>query len=129
MNICITCQQTTRVSRYKKKMLKELKSTKFLDASIIRIHVTFSVSNILNAGSQAVGCLLSVDSSTRSFQIYQIAHSEIRAFSLCFEELLCTLISEDESILSYYQLKQLFPYLSIEAQSSDLSKYCAEGLR
>jgi hypothetical protein len=129
MNICITCQQTTRVSRYKKKMLKELKSTKFLDASIIRIHVTFSVSNILNAGSQAVGCLLSVDSSTGSFQIYQIAHSEIRAFNLCFEELLCTLISEDESNLSYYQLKQLFPYLSIEAQSSDLSKYGAEGLR
>ena len=114
MNISITCRHKTQVSRYKKKMIQELRSIHQLDESISRINLIFSFTSNKPNTFSLTECHLSVESQSEKLEIIKEASSEIRAFNLCFEQLLYQLLKKKEMKLTERKVKSVFPYISIE---------------
>lgn len=117
MNISITCRHKTQVTRYKKKILQEIRSTQHLDASISQINLVFSIVSNKPSTISPIKCHLFVKHKSGWLEIFNHANSEIRAFSLCFEELLYLLLKVKEKSLEGRDIKQIFPYLSISLDS------------
>ena len=110
MNTSITCGEKTRVSRYRDKILNEIRLTECIDKSISSVDVSFAVVTAKSVNSSPFECQLHVKSPANDFVIANNANSEIRAFNLCFEQLLKRLIEENPLYIYHCRIttKQLF---------------------
>ena len=113
MNTSITCGQKTRVSRYRDKILNEIRLTECIDNSISSVDVSFAVDTDKSLNKLPFECKMHIKSSVGHFVISDNANSEIRAFNLCFEQLLKRLLIDNPSNISEKELRQKLPYLSI----------------
>jgi|GEM_PF-2610917 len=113
MNISITCRHQTRVSRYKKKILQEVRAIKHLDSSINNVNMIFSIVTRQPSALTPVECHMTIDSSSGRIDLFERANSEIRAFNLCFEKLLSSLVKHRGLELTKRKINTHFPYLSI----------------
>jgi hypothetical protein len=99
-------------------MIQELKSIKNVDESVHHIRLEFSkVSNHVKS-FYPIDCLLSTENNTGKIEISHCANAEIRAFNLCFEDLLRTLLKNKKTDLSNSKVKEFFPYLSFVSDSA-----------
>ena len=112
MNICITCHNKTRITRYKKKMIEQVKLLTHLDESISKVEISFSILKKFSPNAP-VDCCLLIKSQSESIVITNSANSEIRAFNLCLEQALHQLLNDRQQFLVNKNLKSVFPSLSL----------------
>ena len=129
MNITITCRHKTNISRYKRKILQELRSTKYLDQSIRQIKIVFSRPCKNDSSIAPVECRMSVQSSSGRQEFLNSANSEIRTFNLCFEAYLSQTLKREELKLADRKIKKVFPYISVPPEFNEDTTFYHPGMR